>query len=198
MIADSQKASLPVSTEAWVVRAHPQSDMQLLGPGQDIGSHTGPQISGPGNFRLLTLLRVGWDRQFLVPPPGRAMFVWGVQTTSILHPFWSARLCPQAPLSFAGWAGTPGFLWPPEKGRLGRISQSLLEQRLPPASSGWAGRRAEAGGGRAGGGEEEGKSWQADSRALSASIAERRLVWCGAGQEQGEAFLPLCSPHPAL
>lgn len=63
MIAVSQKASLPASTEAWVVRAHPQGDMKLLGPGQDIGSHTGPQISGPENLRLLTLLTVGWDRQ---------------------------------------------------------------------------------------------------------------------------------------
>lgn len=46
-----------------MARAHPQSDMQLLGPGQDIGGQTGPQISGPENSRLLTLLRVGWDRQ---------------------------------------------------------------------------------------------------------------------------------------
>lgn len=63
MIGGSQKAFLPPSTETWVVRGHPKSDMQLLGPGRDIGGHNGPQISEPENFRLLTLLRVGWDRQ---------------------------------------------------------------------------------------------------------------------------------------
>lgn len=44
-----------------MVRGHPKSDMQLLGPARP--GHWRPQISGLENFRLLTLLRVGCDRQ---------------------------------------------------------------------------------------------------------------------------------------
>lgn len=56
------------------------------------------------------------------------------------------------PLSFAHRAGTPGFLWPPEWGQLGGISQSLLEQWLPPACLLRLG-RAEGGGREGGRGE---------------------------------------------
>lgn len=61
------------------------------------------------------------------------------------------------PLSFAHRAGTPEFLWPPEWGQLGGISQSLLELWLPPACLLELG-RAEGGGREGGRGERrEGK-----------------------------------------
>lgn len=182
---------------------HPQGDSPW--PARDGGA------GGPGCPVRMPGRQSGWggmgmpDQQSHAwcPPPGRAMST--LRGPSLPNP---PPPSPRSggpvsalghPLSLAHRPGTPGFLQPPEWGPLGGISQSLLEQRQPPAClPGRAGRRAAGarqGGGR--GGREE--SWQAHSKAVSASLAQRRPVRCGAGQERGGLppfVLPLPSSFP--
>ena len=98
------------------------------------------------------------------------------------------------PLSFAHRAGTPGFLWPPEWGQLGGISQSLLEQWLPPACILGLG-RAE-GGGREGGRGERRKGKKVGSPTAELCLhPSLRGGLCGVGRARSkERPSSLCAP----
>lgn len=100
------------------------------------------------------------------------------------------------PLSFAHRAGTPGSLGPPEWSQLGGISQSLLEQWLPPACLLRLG-RAE-GGGREGGGQRR-KGKKLAGRQQSCVCIHRRGGPCGVGRARSkERPSSLCTPPPLL
>lgn len=102
------------------------------------------------------------------------------------------------PLSFAHRVGTPGFLWPPEWGQLGGISQSLLEQWLSLACLLGLG-RAEGGGREGGRGERrKGKKVGRPTAELCLHPSLRGGP-CGVGRARSkERPSSLCAPPPLL